>query len=163
GPGIFRKLADVAQKVGDTEATRGYLQQVKRAGLSVGASGLAADQREIFLTSLQRLAADSEQRRDFEGGIADLRLYSESGGKQELATYRKLAELYGESDDKLNGLLMVETGLTYSSSDADFLKKKDSFYYSVTPEMIAPKKDRIERWFDTSYCVKKAMSVLNMK
>ena len=163
GPSIFRKLAEAAEAVGDTEAMRGYLEQVKRSGLAVQTSQLAADQRDIFLTSLQRLATASEERGDFEGAIGDLRLYLESGGKQELATYRRLADLYGHNKDALNGLLMVETGLTYSSSDADFLKKKDTFYYSVTPEQIAAKKDRIERWFDTSYCVKKAMGVLNMK
>lgn len=163
GPGIFRKLADVAIAVGDTEAARGYLEQVKRSGLAVQARNLDKDQREIFLTSLQKLAADAEERGDFEAAIAEHRLYLESGGKQELATYRKLADLYGKNKDPLNGLLMVETGLTYSGSDADFLKKKDSFYYSVTPEQITAKKDRIERWFDTNYCVSKAMGVLNMK
>lgn len=163
GPSIFRKLADVAERVGDTEAMRGYLEQVKRTGHSVGPSKLAADQREIYLATLQKLADDAETRGDFEAAIGDLRLYLEGGGKQELVTYRRLADLYGKHKDPLNGLLMVETGLTYSSSDAELLKKKDSFYYSVSPEEVTAKKDKLGRWFDTSYCARKAASILNMK
>lgn len=163
GPSIFRTLADAAERIGDTEAMRGYLEQVVRAGQNVGTAKLAADQREIYLSSLQKLVADSETREDYENAISNLRLYLEAGGKQEVASYRKLADLFGKNKDALNGLLMVETGLTYNSSDLDLLKKKDSFYYSVSPEQIAAKRDRIGRWFDTAYCVKKATSILNMK
>ena len=149
--------------VGDTEAARGYLEQVKRAGLTVGPAALAADQRETYLAALQKLADIEEARGDHGAAIDDLRHYLEGGGRAELAAYRRLADLWGKKGDPLNGLLMVETGLTYSGGDADLLKKKDSFYYSVTPERVAEARDRIGRWFDTAYCARKAAQALNVQ
>ncbi len=164
GPAIFRKLADVAEKAGDLEATRGYLEQVKRTGYAaLRDRRLAPDQKEIYLASLQKLAAAAELREDYEAAIDDLRFYLDAGGKQELQTYRRLADLYGKNKDALNGLLMVETGLTYVGTDSELLKKKDTFYYSVTPEQVEAKKDRIGRWFDARYCARKAAEILNMK
>jgi hypothetical protein len=161
----------------------------------VGAGRLAKDQREIYFAALKKLAADGEARGDgpkaeadaardrgdlatmnakdaeaqpfYEAAIGDLRLYLEAGGKNELETYRKLADLYGKSrattNALVNAVLMTETGLTYSSTDADLLKKKDTFYYSVDPVKLAELKDKVGGYFDVAYCVRKAMSILNAK
>lgn len=195
GPGIFTRLADAAQKANDPDARRGYLEQVKRSGLQVGPGKLAKDQRDLYHHALRKLADDAEARGDavkaeadaardrgdpagmaakdeearpqYEAAIADLRLYLEAGGRNELETYRKLAGLYGKAratpNAIINAVLMVETGLTYDRSDPDLLRKKDSFYYSVEPEKLAAVKDRVSGYFDTGYCVRKAMSILNAK
>ena len=163
GPGIFRKLADLAEQQGDKDLARSYLEQVKRAGLLVRPDRLAKEQREIYFGALRKLAEDADARGDFEAAIADLRLYLEGGGKNELETYRKLAELYGKAIDPMNALLMTETALTYNSTDPDLLKKKDSFYYSVTEDRLRLVKDKVSGYFDVAYCVRKAMAVLNSK
>jgi tetratricopeptide (TPR) repeat protein len=162
-PGIFKKLADLADKQGDRQTAHAYLEQVKRAGQHVGPKKLAKDQLDIYFAALRRLAEEAEARGDFDAAIDELRLYLEGGSRNELDTYRRLADLYGKKGDSLNGLLMVETGLTYSGTDPDLLRKKDSFYYSVPPEKLAGVREKVGRWFDVEYCYRKAMSILNAK
>ena len=58
---------------------------------------------------------------------------------------------------------MTANGLAYSRTDADLLKKRDSFYYSLEPDQLRKVKDVVTKWFDVQYCVDKAMSVLNSK
>ena len=96
-----------------------------------------------------------------ESAIGELRLYLEAGGSGELNVYRRIAELYGKTGDAMNALLMVETALAYNSSDPDLIEKKHSYYYSVTEEKLLSVRDKVASYFDTSYCVKKAMSLLN--
>lgn len=163
GPGIFKKLADLAEQQGDAETTRAYLEQVKRCALFVKPENLAKDQREIYFAALKKLAEMAEARGDFEGAITELRLYLEGGGRDELNTYRRLADLYGKAGDAMNALLMVETALTYNSTDSDLLEKKNSYYYSVTEEKLRAVKEKVAPYFDVGYCVKRAMNILNSK
>jgi hypothetical protein len=163
GPGIFKKLADISERTGDFESLRAYLEQVKRCALFVQPGNLAKDQKEIYFAALKKLADEAEARGDFESAIAELRLYLEGGGTGELNIYRRLAELHGNLGDAMNAILMVETGLAYNSTDADLLKKKDSYYYSLTEEKLLSVKEKVASYFDTPYCVKKAMGILNAK
>jgi tetratricopeptide (TPR) repeat protein len=162
-PGIFRKLAEAADRAGDAESARGYLEQVKRAGLEVTPDRLAKDQRDVYLAALKNLADLDDARDDYEGAIGNLGLYLEGGGRNELDVYRRRAELYAKATDPMNALIQVETGLTYNSTDADLLKKKDSYYFSVAEDRLRAVKDRVSGFFDVAYCVKKAMSVLNSR
>jgi len=161
GPGIFKKLADATEKLGDAEAAHAYLEQVKRCALFVKPANLAKDQKEIYFAALKKLADYAEVHGDFDSAIGELRLYLEAGGTGELNIYRRIADLYGKSGDAMNALLMVETALTYNSSDRDLLEKKDSYYYSVTEEKLLAVKDKVASYFDSAYCVKKAMALLN--
>jgi tetratricopeptide (TPR) repeat protein len=163
GPGIFRKLADVYEKIGDRDTMRKCLEHVKKCAAFVGPRELAKDQREIYFSALKKLASEAEARGDYEAAIGELRLYLEGGGRQELETYRKLAELYGKQKDALNALLMVETALAYSRTDPDLLQKKDSYYYSVEPARLEGVKEKVSGYFDVAYCVRKAMAILNAK
>lgn len=196
GPGIFRKLAQVAEHAGDRDTMRGYLEQVKRCAAAVGGPAhLPRDQREMYGTCVRRLADEAEARGDafkkeadaadergdkagmaardaearpyYEAAIDNIRLYLDGGGRNELDAYRKLAEIYSKARSiphaVMNALLNTETGLTYSSTDADLLKKKDSYYYSVDAEELMLLRDRVKGYFDVSYCIRKAMSVLNAK
>ncbi|MBA4062367.1 MAG: hypothetical protein C0501_01425 [Isosphaera sp.] len=162
-PGLFAALAKVHEKHGDGEGARRAYEWAKQAGLAVGPRNLARDQRAHYHDALRKLADMADQRGDPESAIADLRQYLEDGGPAALDTYKRLADMYGKAGDALNGLLMTETGLTYDSTDAALLRKKDSFYYSVEPEKLEKVKDRVAKWFDVNYCVRKAMSVLNAK
>ncbi len=189
--GIYFKLSEVYEKLGDSDNARKSLEAVKQAGLAVGPSNLARDQRTFYHEALRRLAAAAESRGDeltaaarhardrgdeagaaereaqarqhYEAAINDLRQYLEDGGTAALQTYRQLAELYAKTYDALNALLMTETGLTYNSTDPDLQKKRDSYYYSVEPERLERVKDKLGRWFDVGYCVKKATALLNSK
>ena len=161
GPGIFKKLADATEKLGDAEAAHAYLEQVKRCGLFVKPQSLAKDQKDIFLATLKKLADHADAHGDYDSAIGELRLYLEAGGSGELNVYRRIAELYGKTGDAMNALLMVETALAYNSSDPDLIEKKHSYYYSVTEEKLLSVRDKVASYFDTLYCVKKAMSLLN--
>jgi hypothetical protein len=159
GPTIFAKLAELAP---DAEAARGYLGQVKRAGMLVGPAKLADDQRAVYFDALKKLSADAEARGEYETAIDDLRLYLE-GGKAELESYRKLADLHEKAKDPMNALLMTETALVYNGKDRDLLARKDKYYYSVEPAVLTAKKDKVASFFDTDYCVKKAKQLLDQK
>lgn len=159
GPAIFRKLADVTA---DPEEARGYKEQVKRAGVTVGPKALDPDMRAAYFRTLNELVADAEARGDFESAIGDLRLYMENG-KNELDGYRKLAGLYEKNRDPLNALLMTETGLIYNAKDPDFLAKKDKYYFSVEPDRLEKVKDKVQGYFDINYCVTKATQILGQK
>jgi tetratricopeptide (TPR) repeat protein len=191
GPGIFFKLAQVYEKHGDAENSKKSYESVKQVGQGVGPGNLDRDQWQFYTDTLRKLAAISEAKGNalvadaeeakvrgdeagaaartaearvhFETAIDELRQYLTDKGKAALETYRKLAELNAKTGDSLNALLMMETGLTYSSTDADLLKKKDSYYYTVEPEKLEKVKDKVTKWFDVSYCVKKAMYALNAK
>jgi tetratricopeptide (TPR) repeat protein len=163
GPGIFARLADLAAKLGRADEARGYREQVKRSGLLVGGPrALADDQRALYFEALKALAADEEARGDYEAAVGDLRLYME-GGRNELETYRKMADLYEKGKDPLNALLMTETGLVYNGKDRDLLARKDKYYYSVEPARLAGVKDKVEPFFDVDYCVRKARQVLDQR
>ena len=163
GPGIFSKLAQVFEQQGDTENTRKCLETAKKVGKAVGPGNLSKEQKQFYFDALRKLADLADQRGDFETAIEELRQYQTDGGTAALESYRKLAELYGKIHDPMNALLMTETGLLYSSSDKDLLEKKDSYYYSVDPERVEKVKDKVMKWFDVDYCVKKSLSVLNAK
>ena len=168
GPGIFKKLADLYEKLGEADNVRRSLETAKKCGQAVGPANLDREQRETYFAALKKLAELAEARGDIEAAIEDLRLYLEGGGRSELETYRRLAELYAKGQGAvpnaiLNAALMVETGLAYNSTDADLLKKKDSYYYSVDPEHLRANREKVERFFDVAYCVRKAMGILNSK
>lgn len=191
GPGIFKKLADVSERLGDYKTARGYTEQIKRTGEHVGPRNLAKDQREIYYAALRKLAAqaeadgdaikaeadaadaqgdaamrmlkDAEAKPHYEASIGYLREYLDGGGSAALESYRKIAELYGKMRDALNAVLNTEQALTYSGTDPDLAKKRDTYYYSVSIERLTAAKENLGKWFDVGYCVKKAMSVLNSK
>ena len=190
-PGIFKKLADVSEKLGDRKTARGYIEQIKRSVQEIGPRNLAKDQRDIYYAALRKLAAleeaegdvfkaaadvadaagdaatreakDAEAKPHYEAAVAEHRLYLEGGGGAALEAYRKIAELYGKMRDALNAVLNTEAALAYSGTDDDLAKKRDTYYYSVSVERLAEARERVGKWFDVGYCVRKAMSVLNAR
>jgi hypothetical protein len=191
GPGIFKKLADVAEKLGDSTTMRGYLEKIKAVAGHVGPANLAKEQRDIYLAALRRLAKiaeaegdvikaeadaadargdanllavkDAEAKPYYESAIEDLHKYRDGGGGELREMHRKVSDLYAKMRDPLNALINVSAALEYDSTDADLLRKRDSYYYSVPIERLERAKEKIGSWFDTGYCVRKAMSVLNSK
>jgi tetratricopeptide (TPR) repeat protein len=191
GPGIFKRLADVSEKLGNQQEVRGYTERIRNIGSHVGPRNLANDQREIYLKAVQRLAAlteaegdvlkaeadaadaagdaagralkDSEAKPHYEAAVDEWQRYRDGGGGALRDMYRKVAELYAKMRDPLNALINCTSALQYDGSDADLLRKRDSYYYSVPIERLERAKPNVGAWFDVGYCVKKAMAILNMK
>ena len=159
--GLYLTLADSYEKEGNREAAQRSLTMACQTGQRIGPRRLSEEQYRHYLTALQRLAQEAEQRQDYVSAISHWRRYLEDGGTAAMETYRKLADLYGRIGDPLNAVLMVETGLAYDSSDADLLRKKDTFYYSLNPERLEQVREKVAPWFDVDYCVRKATAVLN--
>jgi tetratricopeptide (TPR) repeat protein len=162
GPWIFTRLAQAAERRGDAEATRGYLDQVKRAGLLVGPAKLAPDQQALYFAALKKLVDLATARGDYQSAVDDQRTFIE-GGKEDVNSLRQLAELNAKNGDVLNALLITERGLIYSKTDPDLLAKRDSYYYSVDVERVKAAREKIAPWFDVTYCLKKARAVADQK
>jgi tetratricopeptide (TPR) repeat protein len=162
GPWIFTRLAQAAERRNDADATRGYLEQVKRAGLLVTPQRLAADQQALYFAALKKMVDLATARGDYQAAVDDQRTYIE-GGKEDVNSLRQLAELNAKNGDVLNALLITERGLIYSKTDPDLLAKRDSYYYSVDIDKVRAAKDKIAPWFDVAYCLKKAKAVADQR
>ncbi|MFM8274623.1 MAG: tetratricopeptide repeat protein, partial [Gemmata sp.] len=121
----------------------------------------AADAADAARDAAARENKDAEARPHYEAAVADLQQYRDDGGNAVLEAYRKIAELYGKMRDPLNAVINVAAAMEYSGSDPDLLQKRDSYYYSVPIERLERARANVGKWFDVSYCVKKAMAVLN--
>src|SRR5262249_19330401 len=75
-------------------------------------------------------------------------------------TYRTLAELYKRRGDAWSALYCTEQGLVYYNRDQDLLQRKDSGYYSVTPQELEARMEGVRKWFDVEYCKHKARWIL---
>ena len=159
--GWYVQLADSYEKEGKAEQAQRSLAMACQVAQQIGPRRLSEEQYRHYLAALQRLAQAAERQQDYTSAISHWRRYLEDGGTAALETYRKLAELYGQIGDPLNGLLMVETALAYNANDADLLRKKDTFYYSLDIKRLEAVREKVARWFDVDYCVRKATAVLN--
>ena len=162
GPWIFTRLAQVAERQNDPEAARGYWGQVKRTGLEVGPTRLAPDQKALYFAGLDKLVQAAEARGDLAAAVADQRAILE-GGREDVNTLRKLAELHARNGDPMNALLITSRALILAKTDPDLLAKKDSYYYSVSPEKVQQVREKIAPWFDVEFCLKKARAVADAK
>ena len=161
-PVVFRQLADAAARLGRAEEAAGYLGQIKRSGLNAGPDKLSAENRAIYADALKRLADAAAARHDYAAAVDDFRLYVEAG-HENANTLRRLAELYASAGDTLNALLSAESGLLYAKADADLLAKKDSYYYSVSLDRVRAERDKVARWFDVPYLVRKSKQVADQR
>ena len=159
---IFHQLARLAQNSGDTEAATGYLNQIKRVGVSVGPKSLAPEARAIYLEALDVLAAHAEARGDLSAAVEDYRLLVEvSEVTPDLL--RRLAELYANAGDPLNAAVVAERGLLYAKGDADLLAKKQSYYFSIPVDRVAAARQQVAPWFDVAHCVSTANRVADQR
>jgi tetratricopeptide (TPR) repeat protein len=144
----LRKLATLAESDGDAHKVEAD----------------AADARGDAPT---RIARDAEAEPHYQTAITILRQYLEHGGGASLEVYRKIAEVWSKMRNvpnyTINAVLNTEAALAYNNTDPDLLKKRDSYYYSIPIERLEAVKENVGKWFDTGYCVRKAMSVLNAK
>jgi len=190
-PGIYQKLAQVAEKLGDRQTARSYTESIKSVGLKVTPRYLAKDQRTVYLRALLKLAAyaeadadafkaeadkaqtnndlpardalDAKARPHYETAIANLHLYREGWGDALLSMYKKVAEIYAKMRDPLNACINIAAALEYDSVDKELMERRDSYYYSVPIERLQQVRENVGKWFDIAYCVTRAISILNAR
>jgi tetratricopeptide (TPR) repeat protein len=157
---IFVQLAQAHDKAGDPDQSWAYYRAARDAGRSVGAKNLANENRHTYFAVVKMLADDAMANGDDAAAIENYHLFTEyeRSGKE---TYRLLAELYQRRHDAWSALRCVEQGLKiYDATDKDLLARKDSYYYSVTPEELRQRWEGVNKYFDVDYCLKKARWLL---
>jgi tetratricopeptide (TPR) repeat protein len=157
---IFIQLAQTYDKAGDPDQSWAYYRAARDAGRSVGAKNLANEDRHAYFAVVKMLADDAMANSDDAAAIENYHLYTEyeRSGKE---TYRLLAELHQRRQDAWSALRCAEQGLKiYDSTDKDLLARKDSYYYSVTPEELQCRWEEVNKYFDVDYCLKKARWLL---
>jgi len=164
-PSIYAKLAEAYGKAGETVQATRYLQQVRDSGQESGIDKLPADQRSIYFATLKRLADEAAARGDFDEAIYNYSL-STHAPESGVPTLRALAEMYEKKFDIMNALRITEKALCHDGRDPDLLQKKDKYYISLDVADLAKRAkddDNVRKYFDVSYCAKKAKSVLDSK
>jgi tetratricopeptide (TPR) repeat protein len=157
---IFIQIAQAYDRAGDPDLSWTYYRKTRDAGRAVGASNLANEDRHTYFAVVKMLAEDARTTGDDAAAIENYHLYTEyeRSGKE---TYRQLAELHQRQKDAWAALRCVEQGLKiYDATDKDFLTRKDSYYYSVTPEELQQRLEEVTKYFDVDYCLKKAKWLL---
>jgi hypothetical protein len=162
GPALFIQIAKAHERAGNVEGVWQNYRLVKLAGRSVGPKNLSAEDRQLYFAVVKLLADDAVSRGDLDAAIEDYLLYREyeRSGKE---TYRTLAGLYEQKKDVWAALHATEQGLVYDGSDRDLLERKDRYYYSVTPDELRERWESVYKYFDVSYCLSKAQSLLRLK
>jgi tetratricopeptide (TPR) repeat protein len=154
------QLAQAFDKSGDPDQSWAYYRAARDAGRTVGAKNLSNEDRHTYFAVVKMLAEEATANGDDAAAIENYHLYTEyeRSGKE---TYRQLAELYQRRHDAWSALRCTEQGLKiYDSTDKDLLARKDSYYYSVTPEELQQRWEEVKKYFDVEYCLKKARSLL---
>jgi hypothetical protein len=169
GPTIFVQVAQAANKAGDTPACWQYYRQARDVGRAVGAKNLGDDDKQAYFAALKLLAENAIHKGDVDEAIDAYHLYSESE-RSGVETLRTLANLYEKKATRdqdqvavLNAMRVTEQALLYNSSDPDLIEKKDRYYNDLQPETVQPRRDAVAKWFDMSYFVRKARSILDSK
>jgi len=159
GPGLFQRLAEVADKNGDAAEAHRYRKRAREFGQAVGPANLDADQKAIYFAIVKKLGEEAAAAKEWKEAIYNYTLYShsESSGKE---TLRSLAQMYENDGQVLAALKATEDALT-RGTDKDLNDRKDRYYYSVDPDKLRPKADEVRGHFDVKYCVKKAKQLLD--
>jgi tetratricopeptide (TPR) repeat protein len=160
-PSIFLQIANAHQKADDAAGVWDNYELAKQAGRAVGPQNLTEESRKVFFDIVKLLAEEARLRDDLDAATENYQLFAESD-RSGLETLRILAELYEKKGQVFSALFTVEKALLYNPKDADLLEKKDSYYYSVTPDELRARKDSV-KGFDVAYCLRKARSILDMK
>jgi tetratricopeptide (TPR) repeat protein len=164
-PVIFNQLSEAYAKAGEPQQATRYLQLLRDSGLEIALPNLPAEHRKIYYTAVRRLADDAASRGETDEAIFNYSLATNDPDSG-VPTLRALAEQFENKKDVFNALRVTEKGLLYDGREADLLKKKDRYYYSLTAMELAARAkedDNVRKYFDVAYCIKKAKSVLDDK
>lgn len=162
GPTLYVQIAQANQRAGREEAALHDYELAKRAGQAVGPANLTGEDRQAYFETIKLLGESARARGDVLAAIDNYRLFleSERSGKE---TLRILADLYEKKPDPLAALWFTEQGLVYDSKDKDFLRRKDVYYNSVTPEELKARLELVRNGFDVAYCLRTARKALDAR
>lgn len=158
-PTLFSLIAQAYEKAGRPDEMWHFYDVAKKAGVAVGHKALAEQDRHNFFRVVKALGDNAMAKGEVDAAIADFSLYSEYE-RSGIETLRTLAELYAQKQDALAALRITDRALQYNSADRDLLQKKDSYYFSVSPELLQANHEIAVRELDFDYCIKKAKSLL---
>jgi len=159
GPGLYQKLAEVADKNGDSAEAHRCRKRAREFGQAVGPANLPADQKAIYFAIVKKLGEEAAAAKEWKEAIYNYTLYSQSEGSGK-ETLRSLAQMYENDGQVLPALRVTEDALT-RGTDKDLTDRKDRYYYSVDPDELRSKADEVRGHFDVKYCVKKAKQLLD--
>jgi len=160
GPSLYIQIAKASERAGEIDGVWHNYELAKRAGRSAGPKNLSEEDRHTYFAVVKLLADTALAANENDAAIENYKLYTEYE-RAGVETYRALAELYKRKADVWSGLRCTEKGLTYNSQDKDLLTRKDEYYYSIAPEDLRSRLDSVRKWFDVSYCVTKARTLLD--
>lgn len=160
GPSIFVQIARTSEKNGDIAGAWRHYELARDAGRTAGPAQLSEKDRSIYFQVVKMLADSARDQGALDKAIENYRLYTEAG-QGERETYRALADLYERKGDIWSAVHCTEHGLTYDSSDKDFVERKDRYYYSITPDDLRANREAVQKWFDAGYCSRKARWLLD--
>lgn len=160
GPSIFKQIGETYEKQGEEHPARDALNRGKRAGLAVGMTALAEDERQTFFAIVKRLADDALAREDFDAAAANYSLFTQYD-RAGVDSYRTLADVHEQRGDALAALRATEQALLYSSKDKDLLARRDKYCYSVTPEILTAASETQRSAVNVDYCLTKARQIID--
>jgi tetratricopeptide (TPR) repeat protein len=160
GPTIYLAMAGAHERAAEFAEVWSCYEQAKHIGQRIGPKELSAADKNAYFAIVKVLGDDAAKRGDHDAAIDAYRLFSEyeRAGTQ---THRTLAELYERKGDAWSALHATEKGLVYDPKDADFLARKDRYYYSVTPDELRQRREQVQTWFDVHYCLQKSRWLLD--
>ncbi len=162
GPGLYYQIAQASEQAGDTEGARYAFEMVKLLAREIGLKNLGPEEKRAYFATVKQLGETACTAGDLDRAIENLALYVESE-QSGVDTLRLLTELYEKKGDVLAALHVNERALMYDARNKLFLERKESYYYSVTPEDLRARLEQVHKTFDVGYCVRKAKSLLDVK
>jgi tetratricopeptide (TPR) repeat protein len=159
-PSLYVQVAQASEKGGDVRGAWEAYEMAKQAGRAVGPKNLSDDERRTYFAVVKMLADSARDDGNLDAAIENYLLYAQYE-RAGVETYRALADLYERKHDAWSALHATEQGLVYTKSDEDLLRRKDSYYYSVTPEDLHARLEAVGKWFDVDYCLRKARWLLD--
>jgi tetratricopeptide (TPR) repeat protein len=161
-PTIYYELGKLYQQHGDEEKTRYYFEQAKQAARQYGLDRLPAEEKQAYFHCVHQLAQMAYQRGDIDAAIENFSLYMESP-ESGTDTLSLVTELYERKGDVVSALIWNEKALALDSGNPILLERKDRYYYSVSPEDLLAQRERVEKYFDSEYCLSKAKFLVDLR
>jgi Tetratricopeptide repeat len=171
-PALFIQIAKAHEKHNDAEGQWDSYRKAMLVGRAVGVKNLAEEDRKQLAAVVKSLGERAMKANELDAALEAYKFYTQFEQGQ-LETYRTLAELFERKAKQLEtgqpqqskeniwlALNCTEHALSYNGADANLLARKDSYYYSLTPDDLKPKLAEAP-WFDVDYCLAKSRSVLD--
>jgi tetratricopeptide (TPR) repeat protein len=158
-PSIYLEIGKVHEKNGDKTGPWRYCQLAMQSAKAVGVANLKPEDAQKLFAIVKQLGEEAMAQGRIDDALEAFKFYSQNE-KAGLENYRTLAELFERKADVWMALHCTEHALSYDATDKDLLARKDRYYFSIQPEEVKPRWDKVAKWFDDAYCVEKSRKLL---